>query len=207
MATYPSQPAVRSASIFVFGFLVFSIASTLASPSYSAGSCPCFSSADIVERCQVRATNALMESDRFLTLSCRPPSDTGVIQRYVSGAYAVSNGVPVDWTCSKILIPDDASNWTREEQHISKDEEKTCRENIERAMKTLVVKDDPEILKACAAKCTVTSMRADCRAFWNKTAKEAKEEGENIPQSELDEMLASCDQTEPDTQKCKAECL
>ena len=207
MPSHLTPRTVRSTGMFVFALVVFSIASTMPSPGYSAGNCPCFSSADIVERCQVRASNALTESDRFLTLSCRPPSESNLIQRYVSGAYAVSNGVPVDWTCSKIRIPDDGSNWIREATHISKDDEQTCRRQIQDAMKTLVVKDDPERLAACAKQCTIEGMIGACRAFWNKLATEAREANEDFPQSELDEALANCDQNEPDTQKCKAECL
>ncbi len=207
MPSFLPLRVVRIVGTFVFGFVVFSIAPTMPSPSHAAATCPCFSTTDIVERCQVRASNALTETDRFLTLSCRPPSESNLIQSYVSGDYAVANDVPVDWTCTKLRIPDDGSKWVREETHISKGEEKACRGHIQEAMKILVVKDDPEIVKACAKKCTAEGMIAGCRAFWNKLAKEAKEAKEDFPQSELDEALASCDQGEPDTQECKAECL
>ena len=168
-----------------------------------AAACPCFSASDIVERCQVRASNALSESDRFLSLNCRPPSESNLIQSYISGDYAVSNGVASDWTCSIVGTRDDGSNSSYEETHISKDQEKNCRQAIQAALTTLVVKDDPTIVKACAKKCTVTGMKTRCSNFQTKMAKEDK----SMTQSELDEGLAWCDQMTPDTQKCAAECV
>ena len=168
-----------------------------------AAACPCFSASDIVDRCQVRASNALSQSDRFLTLNCRPPSAPNLVQRYISGDYAVSNGVASDWTCSVYGVPDDGSKWTVEEKHISKDQEKTCRQVIQAALKTLVVKDDPKIVKACAHKCTASVMKTRCRNFQTKMAKEDA----SMTQSELDEGLAWCDKMTPDTQKCAAECV
>ncbi len=205
-STFPLR-VVRLISVFMFGFAVFSVAPTLISPSQAAATCSCFSTNDIVERCEVLASNAIIQSDRFLTLSCRPPSEPDHIQRYVTGDYAVANDVPMDWTCTTIRIPDDGSRWINEETHISQEEEQACDQVIQEAVKLLEVKDDPEIVKACAKECTPEGMIAVCEGFWNKIAKEAKDEGEDFPQSELDEALAGCTQREPDTQACKAECL
>lgn len=123
----------------------FAIGSTSAlTPSQvrAAGTCPCFTTKTVIERCKYQEPDALKTSDRFLTLSCRPPAAATLIQRYISGIYAVGNGKPVDWVCESILIPDDGSKWTRKSTHISADDEKVCRGHIQDALKKLTLKDN-----------------------------------------------------------------
>lgn len=130
---------------FLVAITVFAMGSTstlMPTQVRAAGTCPCFSAKTVIERCKFQEPDALKTSDRFLTLSCRPPAASAVIQRYVSGYWAVNNGKPVDWICESILIPDDGSKWTRESTHISADDEKACRGHIQEAVKTLALKDN-----------------------------------------------------------------
>lgn len=106
--------------------------------------CSCFTAQSIVERCKFQEPDALLKTDRYLNLSCRPPAAPGAVERYITGIYATGNGKPIDWVCETVLIPDDGSKWTRKSTKISAGAEKACRGHIRKALKTLVLKDDKQ---------------------------------------------------------------
>lgn len=133
----------QTASVLaVTTFAIGSTSALMASQVQAAGTCPCFTTKTLIERCKYQEPDALKTSDRYLTLSCRPPAAATLIQRYVTGIYAEGNGKPVDWVCESILIPDDGSKWTRKSTHISGDDEKACRGHIQDALKKLTLKDN-----------------------------------------------------------------
>ncbi len=135
--------AAKAVCLLAVAVIAFgSISALTPSQAHAAGTCPCFTTKTLIERCKYQEPDALKKSDRYLTFSCRPPAAATLIQRYVTGIYAEGNGKPLDWVCESILIPDDGSKWTRKSTHISADDEKACRGHIQDALKKLTLKDN-----------------------------------------------------------------
>jgi len=191
----------RLASVFVLAPFLGIAATMAASPALAAGVCACFSSDDIAQECPALAANSRSEDDRYLTLNCRSATVPNATRSFTTGAYAVVNGVAVEWQCSSIILPDDNSQMSRSESGISAEDEMACRQNIATALQSIPVRDDPARLQACAKRCDPVNIVAMCRSFWNGM--------DDLTDAERSEALATCDneQVQNRAQKCTAECV